>query len=39
MRVRKAKLEKIAGQHLLEYRDIPEALEWRQSVQPAAIAG
>ncbi|MBB5134758.1 hypothetical protein HNP84_004492 [Thermocatellispora tengchongensis] len=24
-------LEKIAGQHLLEYRDLPEALEWRQS--------
>ncbi|GIH68370.1 hypothetical protein Mth01_06230 [Sphaerimonospora thailandensis] len=24
-------LEQIAGQHLLEYRDVPEALEWRQS--------
>ncbi|WP_431898912.1 DUF4041 domain-containing protein [Nonomuraea sp. bgisy101] len=24
-------LQKIAGQHLLEYRDTPEALEWRQS--------
>ncbi|WP_250907562.1 DUF4041 domain-containing protein [Nonomuraea sp. NEAU-A123] len=25
-------LQKIAGQHLLEYRDTAEALEWRQSV-------
>ncbi|GHH64839.1 hypothetical protein GCM10017673_08210 [Streptosporangium violaceochromogenes] len=25
-------LQQIAGQHLLEYRDVPEALEWRQSV-------
>ncbi len=24
-------LQKIAGQHLLEYRDTAEALEWRQS--------
>ncbi|MEW9533625.1 DUF4041 domain-containing protein [Microbispora sp. NPDC049125] len=31
-------LEKIAGQHLLEYRDIPEALEWRQSANGAAPA-
>ncbi|SNR97055.1 T5orf172 domain-containing protein [Streptosporangium subroseum] len=32
-------LEKVAGQHLLEYRDTPEALEWRQSVhaKPAAV--
>ncbi|MFC3982270.1 DUF4041 domain-containing protein [Streptosporangium jomthongense] len=28
-------LQQIAGQHLLEYRDVPEALEWRQSVHPA----
>ncbi|WP_200824587.1 DUF4041 domain-containing protein [Nonomuraea solani] len=27
-------LQKIAGQHLLEYRDTAEALEWRQSVAP-----
>lgn len=26
-------LGKIAGQHLLEYRELPEALEWRQSLQ------
>ncbi|RCG30602.1 hypothetical protein DQ384_15010 [Sphaerisporangium album] len=25
-------LQQIAGQHLLVYRDVPEALEWRQSV-------
>lgn len=25
-------LQQIAGQHLLEYRDVAEALEWRQSV-------
>ncbi|GLX11677.1 hypothetical protein [Microbispora sp. NBRC 16548] len=31
-------LEKIAGQHLLEYRDVPEALEWRQSAHGAAPA-
>ncbi|WP_443729005.1 DUF4041 domain-containing protein [Sphaerisporangium krabiense] len=28
----RALLQQIAGQHLLEYRDVPEALEWRQSV-------
>lgn len=28
-------LQKIAGQHLLEYRDTAEALEWRQSVGAA----
>ncbi|GAA1008817.1 chromosome segregation ATPase [Acrocarpospora pleiomorpha] len=32
----KVLLEKIAGQHLLEYRDIPEALEWRQSANAEA---
>ncbi|MGI5285828.1 DUF4041 domain-containing protein [Nonomuraea polychroma] len=31
-------LQKIAGQHLLEYRDMAEALEWRQSVGTAAPA-
>lgn len=31
-------LEKIAGQHLLEYREVPEALEWRQSAHGAAPA-
>ncbi|MET8388085.1 GIY-YIG nuclease family protein [Streptosporangium canum] len=32
-------LQKIAGQHLLEYRDTPEALEWRQSVHAKTAAG
>ncbi|WP_242454041.1 DUF4041 domain-containing protein [Bailinhaonella thermotolerans] len=32
-------LEQIAGQHLLEYRDVPEALEWRQSARAAAAMG
>lgn len=32
-------LEQIAGQHLLEYRDTPEALEWRQSVHATAAVG
>ncbi len=32
-------LEQIAGQHLLEYRDVPEALEWRQSVHTAVGEG
>ncbi|MEU9834482.1 DUF4041 domain-containing protein [Streptosporangium sp. NPDC048047] len=32
-------LEQIAGQHLLEYRDVPEALEWRQSVHTPAAVG
>jgi hypothetical protein len=32
----KGLLEKIAGQHLLEYRDTPEALEWRQSIHTTA---
>ncbi|MFG1697921.1 DUF4041 domain-containing protein [Nonomuraea sp. NPDC049309] len=35
-------LQKIAGQHLLEYRDTAEALEWRQSIgalQEPAPAG
>ncbi|MEV6868315.1 DUF4041 domain-containing protein [Streptosporangium subroseum] len=31
-------LEKVAGQHLLEYRDTPEALEWRQSVHVKTAA-
>ncbi|MDA0640832.1 DUF4041 domain-containing protein [Nonomuraea ferruginea] len=31
-------LQKIAGQHLLEYRDTPEALEWHQSIH-AKVAG
>lgn len=31
-------LQKIAGQHLLEYRDTPEALEWHQSVHAKAAA-
>ncbi|WP_371402065.1 DUF4041 domain-containing protein [Kribbella sp. NBC_00662] len=30
-------LAKIAGQHLLEYHDIPEALEWRASGGKAAV--
>jgi hypothetical protein len=29
----RAILERVAGQHLLEYREIPEALEWRASGQ------
>ncbi|WP_155334395.1 DUF4041 domain-containing protein, partial [Acrocarpospora corrugata] len=32
-------LVKIAGQHLLEYRDTAEALEWRQSVHAKTTAG
>lgn len=32
-------LQKIAGQHLLEYRDTPEALEWHQSVHAKTAAG
>jgi hypothetical protein len=31
----RALLVKIAGQHLLKYRDVPEALEWRQSTHSA----
>ncbi|MEV5412214.1 DUF4041 domain-containing protein [Thermopolyspora sp. NPDC052614] len=31
-------LQKIAGQHLLEYRETPEALEWRQSARTQATA-
>lgn len=31
-------LEKIAGQHLLEYWDTAEALEWRQSVHATMAA-
>ncbi|MBB4916415.1 hypothetical protein FHS44_003503 [Streptosporangium saharense] len=31
-------LQQIAGQHLLEYRDVPEALEWRQSANETAHA-
>lgn len=31
-------LQKIAGQHLLEYRDTPEALEWHQSVHTKVAA-
>ncbi|GGP84354.1 GIY-YIG nuclease family protein [Streptosporangium pseudovulgare] len=32
-------LEQIAGRHLLEYRDVPEALEWRQSIHATAAVG
>ncbi|MEV6866434.1 GIY-YIG nuclease family protein [Streptosporangium subroseum] len=32
-------LQKTAGQHLLEYRDTPEALEWHQLVHTKAAAG